>query len=592
MLISRLPLTISTMRPLHIAIFCLSFLFIYKGEAQNTEKNIEHLSYDDLKKEYFKVAKTEEKKRHLANRYILKGKKENDHNRIARGHYYLALIYYDTDPEKAILYLDKVIEHSKKKSDKSFPLCAYREKAQLLKGLYKYDQAIENYLLAEKIATKENPDFYYGIKLDIAELKSEELGDVEEALHIYKECFEQYKSKNIDSKDYFYCYNRILFDLADAYISLNNPKSASYYNRLGYKNATEAKDEEMKALFIFNEGSNLISQKKFKAGVDSIKKALPKIIALKDNSNVMASYFFLGKASEGLGNRNSAIKNYTLVDSMYQKEKVIFPELTDGYNFLINHYKATGNNELQLKYLNTLMSIDSASQKKYKNLDKIIRKKYEIPKLLANKEDNIQLLEGQNKIAFWVVIILSIISIILGLHNHYQRKLNAKYKARFDKIIAEPKTIEQNNSEEIAETIIAENKIESNGEDIGIIKMVVDQILEKLTQFENQKGFLNPEVSIQFLSQEFETNSRYISKIVNEFKGKGFSQYINNLRINYAIKELQENSRLRKYSISALATEFGFNTAESFSNAFFKQTGIKPSFFIKELEKKEDLENQ
>ena len=580
------------MKPLHIAIFCLYFLNINKGIAQIAEQNTVQLSYDALKKEYFEVAKTEEKKKYLANCYILKGKNDKDHNRIARGYYYLSLLYYDTDPEKAIAHLNKVIEHSKKKSDKSFPLCAYREKAMLLRGLYKYDEAIENYLLAEKIAEKENPDFYYGIKLDIAELKSEELGDVEEALHTYIECFNHYKSKDTGSKDYSYCYTRTLFDLADAYISLNNPKSASYYNQLGYKNSVVTKDEEMKALFIFNEGSNLISQKKFKAGVDSIKKALPKIIALKDNSNVMASYFFLGKANEGLGNRSLAIKNYTLVDSMYQKEKVIFPELTEGYNFLINYYKATGNNELQLKYLNTLMSIDSASQKKYKNLDKIIRKKYEIPHLLANKEDNIQSLQGQNKIAFWVVIILSIISIILGLLSYYQRKINAKYKARFDKIIAEPRIIEQNNSEENTKKIITENKTESNGEDIGIIKVVVDQILEKLMQFENQRGFLNPEVSIQFLSQEFETNSRYISKIVNEFKGKGFSQYINNLRIDYAIKELQENKRLRKYSISALAAEFGFNTAESFSNAFFKQTGIKPSFFIKELEKKEAIENQ
>ncbi len=33
----------------------------------------------------------------------------------------------------------------------------------------------------------------------------------------------------------------------------------------------------------------------------------------------------------------------------------------------------------------------------------------------------------------------------------------------------------------------------------------------------------------------------------------------------------------------AIAEEAGFNTAESFSKAFFKKTGIKPSYFIKEL---------
>ncbi|NVK53168.1 MAG: AraC family transcriptional regulator, partial [Flavobacteriaceae bacterium] len=44
--------------------------------------------------------------------------------------------------------------------------------------------------------------------------------------------------------------------------------------------------------------------------------------------------------------------------------------------------------------------------------------------------------------------------------------------------------------------------------------------------------------------------------------------------------------QFRKYSVKAIAHEVGFNTAESFSKAFFKFAGIKPSYFIKELNKK------
>ena len=55
------------------------------------------------------------------------------------------------------------------------------------------------------------------------------------------------------------------------------------------------------------------------------------------------------------------------------------------------------------------------------------------------------------------------------------------------------------------------------------------------------------------------------------------------MRIDNIVEELKQNKNIRKYTIAALAEEAGFNTAESFSNAFYKRTGIKPSFFVKEL---------
>ena len=41
--------------------------------------------------------------------------------------------------------------------------------------------------------------------------------------------------------------------------------------------------------------------------------------------------------------------------------------------------------------------------------------------------------------------------------------------------------------------------------------------------------------------------------------------------------------------VQAIAKESGFNNTESFSKAFYKKTGIKPSYFIRELNKKESV---
>ena len=67
--------------------------------------------------------------------------------------------------------------------------------------------------------------------------------------------------------------------------------------------------------------------------------------------------------------------------------------------------------------------------------------------------------------------------------------------------------------------------------------------------------------------------------------GKNFSQYINDLRIDYAMNHLLQDAKMRKYTIKAIAEECGYRNSESFSKAFFKRNGIYPSYYIKQLEK-------
>ncbi len=82
-----------------------------------------------------------------------------------------------------------------------------------------------------------------------------------------------------------------------------------------------------------------------------------------------------------------------------------------------------------------------------------------------------------------------------------------------------------------------------------------------------------------------ETNSKYLSKIVNTHKEKTFTKYINDLRVEYAIRKLQQDKKLRNYTIQAIAVEFAFDNAESFSTAFHKNTGLKPTYFIENINK-------
>jgi len=121
-------------------------------------------------------------------------------------------------------------------------------------------------------------------------------------------------------------------------------------------------------------------------------------------------------------------------------------------------------------------------------------------------------------------------------------------------------------------------------EEIGISPEIIASILARLKVFEAEKEYLSQHVSLNEMAKDFETNSTYLSKIINLKKGKNFSQYINDLRIDYAVEELKENTTFRKYTIKAIANECGFKSAESFSKSFYKKHGIYPSYYLKQLE--------
>ncbi len=546
--------------------------------GQNFKKDFTKLSYDELKDYYFNPKTPKKDLMNYADAYLLKGKIENKEERISRGFYFKALLYYDIDNKRAIKLLDSVIKYSKNGNDSFFPAAAYCEKGNLLVKGHFFKDALKSFNLGELYSKKNNIDYYYIIRENIAITKSENLGEVDEALKIYKECYKYYKTKDIHDDKYSSDYLSIIFGIADVFKTLKKVDSCSYYNNIGYKDSKATQNKIFLSLFILNEGANQIQKKKYYAAIDSINKALPELKIFNNNINILASYFYYGKAYEGLDKKELAVQNYLKVDSIYQKNKeIITPEFTDGYIYIINYYKNIGDKTNQLKYLITYMTIDSTLQKNYKELDKLLQNDYDIPHLIKDKEQLISSLKNKSQYYFFGIVLLFLATISLLYYNRYNKK---RYQKRFKKIIAE--TLKENDKVQKQEIVI--NK--PTNKEIGIAKEIIEKIVKQLHEFETKKGFLNSKISIQSLSEEFDTNTKYLSRIVNEFKGKTFINYINDLRIDFAINNLKDDNKARKYTLQALANEYGFNSAESFSAAFSKKTGIKPSYFIKELENK------
>ncbi len=103
--------------------------------------------------------------------------------------------------------------------------------------------------------------------------------------------------------------------------------------------------------------------------------------------------------------------------------------------------------------------------------------------------------------------------------------------------------------------------------------------LEQLMQ--EQKVFLDPEITIEKLAGLANSNRHIVSQVLNERAGRSFYDYINQYRVNEA-KRLLLDPQYSNQKIASIAYDAGFNSLSAFNDVFKKMTGATPSQFKKD----------
>ncbi|WP_299885222.1 helix-turn-helix transcriptional regulator [uncultured Lacinutrix sp.] len=547
-----------------IIIFSNNYIF----SQEKTIDTIPQMSYKELKKSFFESMDVDS----LANKYakiqLKLAKKEKNIVEIANGYMYKSYVSNYAD---AIKYSDSIIKLTVNLKHKDFPAFGY-----MVKGYHYYNEgkdkkAVDEYLKADKYAVKNNnlkqqiqiKQFVGGTKYNF--------GAYKEALLIFKEQLVFLKNQPEYVNRYPSIYLIALDDLSKTFLRGKQPDSALIYIKEGIIKSLKVNDNEMYNRFLSTSGSAYYYKKKYTQALDSLEKLRPKI---KDDNNRLAMCLYYTAKIHQLNNINESVKLFNQVDSLYQITNNPFIELRDVYKSLFNYYSTKGIEKEQLNSVKKLIVVDSILDLNHHYSENEIIKKYDIPKLKVEQKKLEQKLVKTKKSSFIISIILSLIIIIALLFIYKFYKTQNTYKNRYLKIVNETKSLNKKEGVKII-----------NNENISISKDIVDDVLEKLEQFEKNKNFLEKGLTLNSISKELNTNSSYLSKIINHYKEQSFSNYLNNLRINYAINELKHNIKFRNYTINAIALEVGFKTAESFSKSFYKEKGIYPSYFIKQLNK-------
>lgn len=127
---------------------------------------------------------------------------------------------------------------------------------------------------------------------------------------------------------------------------------------------------------------------------------------------------------------------------------------------------------------------------------------------------------------------------------------------------------------------------------INIPEETEKSILLKLKRFESSNKFLSKDMSLAVLAGQFETNTKYLSEIINTNYNDNFNTFINKLRINYIIEKLKHDTTYMNYKISALADESGFSSHSSFATVFKTIIGMSPVTFIELLKREREEQDQ
>ncbi len=113
----------------------------------------------------------------------------------------------------------------------------------------------------------------------------------------------------------------------------------------------------------------------------------------------------------------------------------------------------------------------------------------------------------------------------------------------------------------------------------ALLPETVEQVLPRLMKLmEEEKVFLNADLTLKPLAARLNVHYNYLSQIINEQMKQSFNDFINNYRIEEARKKLVDPAEKDK-TVLDIAYETGFYSKSVFNTAFKKFTGMTPSEF-------------
>lgn len=461
--------------------------------------------------------------------------------------------------------------------------------------------ALEHYQKGKKIA-EEIDDMMQIIKFNsnIA-LIHKDIGNYTTAINTFQQSL-----KFILANQYLYPQQELNSMICNTHLALSSCYEAKYWGDKQPKTLDLAIYHNKKSMAYSKENSilqlralmNLGNIYFLKDDFKNARKVYFNALVIAKENNMEPDYatlsYNIGHLNFYYNKYSEALLYFSKVDSIYKKTNEAANNLYATEDHIMSQYyqakiyKSMGNKEKALAYSDNYLKLYETFK------SELVNETLDVNTNLSNAEleNEMTLLyeEYKNQELIKIIILGSIglllICVVIYLIQHHRE--NKKSKQKIDlllKAYSTDKTTKHEITKTLPTTTLAtENKkITPN---ISIDQEKENQIIELLQVLEDKKTFLNQDFTQQFVAKKIKTNTTYLSHVVNNRFDKTFSEYANDLKINYVINEMINNPKYRKYTTQAIAESVGFKNAGSFRKSFSKKTGMSPSQFLKNLEER------
>lgn len=534
------------------SVFCV--FFFVEINAQNKPNKLHNRK--TLIDQYY-TARNLSQQKEYAEKLIELSKKFTDSLGIAIGYNLLGTI---SEYPEAIKYLDSAITIYNFHPNNYQPASCLYSRGRIHYKNNRFGLALDDFI-SSSTYTKQNNDLRNSNQYFIAMLKNR-IGDYDESKSIFLKILSK---DSISTEAQLYS----LFGVSDVFIKKKQLDSARIYNRRGLEFSKQKENRDWIDYFLLHEAYIKYHQKDYQRARLDLFEKVNFLKRKEDDVNLAQTYYYLGDIARKSNDSVAGLRFYSSVDSIFKTKQVVFTEIRKMYLELIEDFNQKEFATIHLYYAKQLNKLDSILNTHNVLILKNIHKKYDLPLKIAEKDRKLLDVDSKIENKNLAIAIISLLGIVTLIFFVFISIKNKKLKNRLVELVEKPKI-------ELRSEKVLPQKMDLAPE-------VVNNIISGLADFENSKGYLQSNINSQKLAKILQTNTKYLSLVLNHEKGITYNYYINTLRINYCLHLLKEDLKYRNYTISAIAEECGYKTAESFSNSFKKITKVKPSLYIKEL---------
>lgn len=430
--------------------------------------------------------------------------------------------------------------------------------------------ALDYYKKSEKFATEKEQSFYKAIVPSLIGNIKIDIKEYNEALAYFKKAlFLLENSKGIKIKTKLYNSGLATLKIAYVYLAKNKIDSAKFTLKEGKLKKYNTYSKSLEVSFKVADIKIDMAEGNYEKAIQKFNNVIP--VINKINSSALLVYY------QDLATCYAKLNRYQEACSLMEKG-ILFRRknsepfgLTDDYKILAKYYRRIGNieksNEFYEKYVLNQTAVDK-------------RRKQIIETFHKDKIENLTLEKEKQQKTSSYLLLGGVV--VIGLLILYLFNLSKKRKHETQKLEALLSKV--SSSDKSVETKIVDTKERLKKDKLSdITEETTQQILDGLQKLEQQEYYLKQDCNSYNVAKKIKTNTSYLSKVINAKFDKNFNTYINDLRINYALIKLKEDTRFRSYSVKSIAQELGYKSADSFSKYFKFRTGLQPSVYIKKL---------